>query len=291
MQPAISNGQQIRHTKTKSRFSLGTTFMYIVLSAWALTTIYPLFWIVNNSFKVSRDVMNKSFSLALDPVLINYTTAFDRINIGRSYINSLIMSGGTVLFVLLFGGLAAYVLSRFTFRGKKIIFSILYATLLVPAFATVVPVYELLIKTSLVNTYWGLILPQTAGNLTFATLVIAGYMATIAKELEEAAFMDGCNRWDMFTKIFVPVSRPAFASVSIFVFLWSYNDLFSALIFVNKETVRPIVALLSEISSQYGTDFGLMATAVALTVMPILLIYLFISKFIEKGLTEGAVKG
>jgi len=282
MQPAM---------KSKKRFRLGTALMYIVLSAWAMTTIYPLFWIVNNSFKESRDVMNKSFSLALDPVFINYTTAFDRINIGRSYVNSLIMSGGTVLFVLLFGGLAAYVLSRFTFRGKRFIFSILYATLLVPAFATVVPVYELLIKTSLVNTYWGLILPQTAGNLTFATLVIAGYMSTIAKELEEAAFMDGCNRWQMFTKVFMPVSRPAFASVSIFVFLWSYNDLFSALIFVNKEKVRPIVALLSEISSQYGTDFGLMATAVTLTVMPILFIYLFISKFIEKGLTEGAVKG
>lgn len=89
----------------------------------------------------------------------------------------------------------------------------------------------------------------------------------------------------------MPVSRLTFASVSIFVFLWSYNDLFSALIFVNKEKVRPIVALLSEISSQYGTDFGLMATAVTLTVMPILFIYLFISKFIEKGLTEGAVKG
>ncbi|WP_339321690.1 carbohydrate ABC transporter permease [Paenibacillus sp. FSL W8-0194] len=282
MQPAM---------KSKKRFKLSTALMYIVLSAWAMTTIYPLFWIVNNSFKESRDVMNKSFSLALEPVFINYTTAFDRINIGRSYVNSLIMSGGTVLFVLLFGGLAAYVLSRFTFRGKRFIFSILYATLLVPAFATVVPVYELLIKTSLVNTYWGLILPQTAGNLTFATLVIAGYMSTIAKELEEAAFMDGCNRWQMFTKIFMPVSRPAFASVSIFVFLWSYNDLFSALIFVNKEKVRPIVALLSEISSQYGTDFGLMATAVTLTVMPILFIYLFISKFIEKGLTEGAVKG
>lgn len=265
--------------------------MYVVLTAWSLTTIYPLFWIVNNSFKVSRDVMNKSFSLALEPVLVNYTTAFDRINIGKSYINSLIMSGTTVLFVLLLGGLAAYALSRFTFKAKRPIFSILYATLLIPAFATVVPVYEILIKSSLVNTYWGLILPQTAGNLTFATLVIAGYMSTIAKELEEAAFIDGCNRWQMFVKIFFPVSRPAFASVSIFVFLWSYNDLFSALIFVNKENVRPIVALLNEISSQYGTDFGLMATAVALTVIPVLIIYLFISKFIEKGLTEGAVKG
>ncbi|OAB26531.1 ABC transporter permease [Paenibacillus macquariensis subsp. defensor] len=290
MQPVINNEHTIRRVKT-SRVSLGTLFMYIALTAWSLTTIYPLFWIVNNSFKVSSDVMNKSFSLALEPVLVNYTTAFDRINIGKSYINSLIMSGGTVLFVLLFGGLAAYVLSRFTFKAKRPIYSLLYATLLIPAFATVVPVYEILIKTGLVNTYWGLILPQTAGNLTFATLVIAGYMTTIAKELEEAAFIDGCNRWQMFVKIFFPVSRPAFASVSIFVFLWSYNDLFSALIFVNKESVRPIVALLNEISSQYGTDFGLMATAVALTVIPVLIIYLFISKFIEKGLTEGAIKG
>lgn len=265
--------------------------MYVVLTAWSLTTIYPLFWIVNNSFKISSDVMNKSFSLALDPVFVNYTNAFDRISIGKSYINSLIMSGGTVFFVLLLGGLAAYVLSRFNFKGKRFIFSLLYATLLVPAFATVVPVYEILIKTSLVNTYWGLILPQTTGNLTFATLVIAGYMATIPKELEEAAFIDGCNRWQMFIKIFLPVSSPSFASVSIFVFLWSYNDLFSALIFVNKESVRPIVALLNEISSQYGTDFGLMATAVALTVIPVLIVYLFVSKFIEKGLTEGSVKG
>ncbi|MHA0856801.1 carbohydrate ABC transporter permease [Paenibacillus sp. CMAA1364] len=291
MQPAINKEHNTRRVKLTSRFNLGTTLMYVVLTLWSLTTIYPLFWIVNNSFKISRDVMNKSFAIALDPVFVNYTTAFDRINIGKSYMNSLIMSGGTVLFVLLFGGLAAYVLSRFTFKAKRGLYSLLYATLLIPAFATVVPVYEILIKSSLVNTYWGLILPQTAGNLTFATLVIAGYMTTIAKELEEAAFIDGCNRWQMFTKIFFPVSRPAFASVSIFVFLWSYNDLFSALIFVNKENVRPIVALLNEISSQYGTDFGLMATAVALTVIPVLIIYLFISKFIEKGLTEGAVKG
>ncbi len=235
--------------------------------------------------------MNKSFALALDPVFINYTTAFDRINIGRSYMNSLIMSGSTVILVLILAGFAGYALSRFNFKGRRLIYSILYATLLIPAFATVVPVYEILIKTSLVNTYGGLIFPQTAGNLTFAILVIAGYMATIAKELEEAAFIDGCNRWQMLIKIFFPVSRPVFASVSIFVFLWSYNDLFSALIFVNKESVRPIVALLSEISSQYGTDFGLMATAVALTVIPVLIVYLFISKFIQKGLTEGAVKG
>ncbi|WP_410768919.1 carbohydrate ABC transporter permease [Fontibacillus sp. BL9] len=290
MQPTISAERSVRRVQFR-RLNIGKVFIYLILTAWAMTTIYPLFWIVNNSFKVSRDVMNNSFSIAWNPVLINYDNAFERISISKSYVNSLIMSGSTVLLVLIFGGLAAYVLSRFTFRGKKAIFSLLYATLLIPAFATVVPVYELLIKTDLVNTYWGLILPHTAGNLTFAILVMAGYMATIPKELEDAAFVDGANRFQMFLKVFLPISRPVFASASIFVFLWSYNDLFSALIFVNKETVRPIVALLNEISSQYGTDFGLMATAVSLTVIPVLIVYLLISKYIQKGLTEGAVKG
>ncbi len=279
------------HSRAKRKIQTGAFLSYLILSAWSFTTIYALFWLVNNSFKISSDVMNSSFKLAWNPITVNYTAAFDRINIGRSYLNSLIMSGGVVLLVLLFGGLAAYVLARFRFRGRSAIFSILYASLLIPAFATVVPVYELLIKWSLVNTYGGLIFPQTAGNLTFAILVLAGYMSTIPKELEEAAFIDGCNRWSMFVKIFMPVSKPAFASASIFVFLWSYNDLFSALIFVNKDNVRPIVALLSEISSQYGTDFGLMATAVSLTVVPVLIVYLFIQRFIEQGLTEGAVKG
>lgn len=269
----------------------GIIFIYVVLFGWALTTIYSMVWIVNNSFKVSRDVMNSSFKIAFDPVTVNYTNAFDRINIGRSYLNSLIMSGSTVLLVLLFGGLAAYVLSRFQFRGRRAFFSILYASLLIPAFATVVPVYELLIKWEIVNTHAGLIFPQTAGNLTFAILVLAGYMSTIPKELEEAAFIDGCNRWSLFIRVLLPIAKPAFASAAIFVFLWSYNDLFSALIFVSAEEVRPIVALLSEISSQYGTDFGLMATAVSLTVIPVLIVYLFIQKYIEKGLTEGAIKG
>lgn len=264
---------------------------YAVLTLWALTTIYPLFWIVNNSFKLSTDVMNNSFSLAASFDMTNYINAFDRINILKSYGNSLIMSFGTVALVLIFGGLAAYIIARFHFRGKSIINSILVATLLIPAFATVVPVYDLLIRWKLVNTYWGLILPHTAGNLTFAILVIAAYMSTIPKEMEEAAFIDGCNRFNMFTRVFLPMSRPVFASASIFVFLWSYNDLFSALIFVNKDSVRPIVSLLNEISSQYGTDFGLMASAVSLTVIPVLIVYLFIQRFIEKGMTEGAIKG
>ncbi|GAA0356495.1 carbohydrate ABC transporter permease [Bacillus horti] len=270
---------------------IGRFFIYFSLSIWSLTTIFPLLWIVNNSFKDSADVVNNSFAIAADPTLQNYVNAFQSMNVGKSYLNSFIMSGGTVFFVLLFGGMAAFILSRFHFRLRGFIQGILVLSLLIPSFATVLPVFELLIKMNLLNTHWALILPHTAGYLPFAVLVLSGYMATIPKELEEAAVMDGCSRLKMYTRIFFPISRPSFATCSVFVFLWSYNDLFSSLIFVGQEHIRPIVVLLSFISSQYGTDYGLMATAVTITVIPVLVIYLFVQRFIEKGLTAGAVKG
>ncbi|MGM0549401.1 MAG: carbohydrate ABC transporter permease, partial [Bacillota bacterium] len=143
----------------------------------------------------------------------------------------------------------------------------------------------------IVNTYLALILPHTAGNLVFATMMLAAYMASISTEIEEAALLDGANRWQIFTKIFVPISRPAFATVGIFTFLWSYNDLFSALVFVPNKSVQPITVLLNQVKSQYGTDLGLQATAVIVTVIPVLLVYIILQKHIIKGLTQGAVKG
>lgn len=270
---------------------IGRIMIYVCLLFWSLTTIAPLLWVINNSFKTSRDVINDSFSIASNPTLVNYQEAFSLINIGKSYLNSMIMSGGTVFFTLLFGGMAAYALSRFRFRLRSTIQSLLVLSLLIPAFGTAIPIYEILIHLGMINTYWALIVPHTASFLPFTILVISAYMATIPKELEEAAFIDGCTRLGIFTKIFVPISKPSFATAAIFVFLWSYNDLFSALVFVNYEGVRPIVVLLSFISSQYGTNYGLMATAVTITVIPVLVVYLFIQKYIEKGVTAGAVKG
>ncbi|MBA4492867.1 carbohydrate ABC transporter permease [Paenactinomyces guangxiensis] len=274
-----------------TRFKPLKIITYIVLFAWSLTTIYPLFWVFNNSLKPSQKVITDSFSVASNPTLQNYVNAFEQINIGQSYLNSLIMSGGTVFFTLWFGGLAAYILSRFEFRLRSFIQTLLVASLLIPAFATVAPVSEILQSLDLLNTYWALILPHTAGFLPFTILVLSSYMVTIPKDLEEAAIIDGCSRWKVFTRVIVPVSRPAFATASIFVFLWSYNDLFSALIFVPQKDVQPINVLLSNVTTQYGTDYGLLATAVTLTLIPVIIIYLLAQKQVIKGLTSGAVKG
>jgi len=265
--------------------------IYMVLIAWASTTILPLLWVANNSFRTTTQIVDAPFSLPDSFDLANYINAAERINILNSYKNSLIMSGTTVLLVLLFGGMAGYVMARFKFRFQNFINKMIVVALMIPAFVTVVPVYEIFIKMGIVNTYLALILPHTAGNLVFATMMLSAYMSSVSTEIEEAALLDGANRWQIFTRIFVPISRPAFATVGIFTFLWSYNDLFSALVFVPNKSVQPITVLLNQVKSQYGTDLGLQATAVIVTVIPVLLVYIILQKHIIKGLTQGAVKG
>ena len=273
------------------RISLSKFIIYLVLIAWASTTILPLLWITNNSFRTTADIVNQPFAFPDSFNLVNYREARTRINVLNSYKNSIIMSGTTVVLVLLLGGMAAYVLARFEFRGKAVIDTLLVIGLMIPAFVTVVPVYELLISLDLVNTYLALILPHTAGNLVFATMLLTAYMSSLSKEIEEAALLDGANRWQIFRLVFVPMSRPVFATVGIFTFLWSYNDLFSALIYVPQQRVQPVTVLLSQVSTQYGTDLGLQATAVVVTVIPVLIVYLLLQQQIIKGLTQGAVKG
>lgn len=273
------------------KFSISKVFIHIILLLWASTTIFPLLWVLNNSFKERSTILIDSFSIVSEPVWTNYITAFTRMNIGRAYINSLIISGSVVVAVMFIGGLASYILARYEFKGKLIVHSLVMAALLFPAFATIVPVFTILLKAGLNNTHLGVILPQIAGNLAFAITVMVGFMASIPLELEEAAVVEGCSAWQIFLKIVVPISKPSFATVAIFTFLWSYNDLFMQKIIIRKTQLRPICALLDTIRSQYGTDYGLMCASVILVVVPVLIVYLFLQKYIIKGLTAGAVKG
>jgi len=286
----LETNSRVSMKKTKS-LGIGKLVAYIMLTLWAFTTIYPLVWVLMNSFKPSNDIILNSFNLPSSFNLMNYKNAFTKMSIGRGYVNSLIISGTVVVFVVLFGGLAAYILARFEFKGKKVIYTALLGSLLFPAFATVVPVFVMLYKMNLINKHVGLILPQVAGNLSFAIIVLMGFMKTIPMELEEAGIVEGCNTWQVYTKIIAPISKSSFATVAIFTFLWSYNDLFLSLIILRTKSVQPINVLLNEISSQYGTDYGLMTAVIAIIIIPVMAVYLAAQQFIIKGLTAGAIKG
>lgn len=286
---AISFERQIFFSKFRN--ITAKTITYIILSIWALSTIFTLFWVVNNSFKNRDVILNDSFSLSVNPILDNYRTAFERMNIGKAYINSFIISGTTVIFVMVLAGLAAYAMTRYRFKLRGLLYILFTGSLLFPSFSTIVPIFRMIHKMDLINNPLGVIIPQTASNLSFAILVLMGFMSNLPLELEEAAFMEGCNVFTIFTKIILPISKPAFSTVAIFTFIWSYNDLFTQLIFLRTRKSFPICTLLNEISSQYGTDFGLMASAVTIVIFPVMVVYLLLQKNIIKGLTAGAIKG
>jgi len=277
--------------KLKKKFSVGIIFIYIILSLWAITTVFPFVWIINNSFKPSKEVVNSSFSLPKEFTFENYTNAFENQNILVSYKNSLIISGSVTIAVMLLATMMAFAMTRYNFKFKGLINTLIVSSLMFPAFSTIIPVFKMMTSLQLLNNPLSVILPQVAGNLSFATIIMMGFLRGLPLEMEEAAYMEGANVRKVFTSIIIPLSRPALATVAIFCFLWSYNDLFTQLIMIRRRIKFPICALLNEISSKYGTDYGLMASSVTLIVIPVLLIYMVLQKNIIKGLTAGALKG
>lgn len=265
--------------------------VYLFLILWALTTIYPFLWVINCSFKTTTEILNDSFSLSLQPMFDNYINAFERQNILRSYGNSLVISGTVTAVVMLLSSMAAFAMTRYDFKGKKALNMLIVGSLMFPALSTIIPVFKMVAKIGLINKPLGVILPQVAGNLSFAIIVLKGFLDSVPRDLEESAFIEGCNPFQTFAKIILPLSKPALATVGIFTFLWSYNDLFIQMIIIRDRTKYPISTLLNEISSKYGTDFGLMAASVTLIIIPILIVYILLQKNIIKGLTAGAIKG
>lgn len=273
--------------------------IYAVLSIWALTTLYPFIWVILNSFRDKGLIRSHSFSIPLGDAftLDNYKVAFERVDIFGAYKNSLILSLSVTITVILIAGFAAYGLARYQFAGRKFLVSLVVASMMFPVFSTIIPVFRMMYGWKIVNTgsvglsLLSAALPQIAGNLSFVILLLHGFIRGLPVDLEESAFLEGCNIFRIYFRIVIPIVRPAFATAAIFTFLWSYNDLFSQMFFLRYKDSFTITRLLNEISSQAGLNYGLMAAAVVLVVVPVLIVYILLQKNIIKGMTAGAIKG
>ena len=285
--------------RKRKKFNVGTFVIYVILNIWALTTIYPLFWVLENSFKAKDKILQQSFALPIGDLfaLANYRRAFDRLDIGRAYVNSIFISTCVTIGVMILAGLASFALVRFDFKLKSFCQTMVVAAMMFPVFSTIIPVYTMETSWHITNTAsWGLnmlsvILPQIAGNISFAIIVLMGYVQSLPIELEEAAHLEGCSIPQIFVKIIVPLGKPSFVTVAIFSFLWSYNDLFTQMFFLRRPEMQAITRLLNELTSKEGTNYGLMASAVTLVIIPVIIVYIFLQKYIIKGMTAGAVKG
>ena len=281
------------------RRKLSHAFTYLVLCLWALTTIYPFIWVILNSFRQKGLIMSDSFSIPMGEAFTwdNYLTAWHRSDFKNAYLNSFLISGTVTVCVVVIAGLAAYGLVRYRFRGRGLLYSVVLGGMMFPVFSTIIPVFRMEAVMGIAGTgnRWlsliAVILPQVAGNLCFAIVILMGFIQSVPIELEESAYLDGCNVFQIYFHIIIPAAKSSFATVAIFAFLWSYNDLFTQSFFLRYPQERAITGLLNEISSQAGVNYGLMAASVVLVVIPVLVVYVCLQKHIIKGLTAGAVKG
>lgn len=289
-----------RAPKTRKKIPPSLIVIYAVLTVWAASTIYPFLWVIFNSFKTNMEISRNSFSIPTGKAFTfdNYVTAFERVPILNAYKNSLMISITVTVLVVLIAGFAAYGMARYDFKGKKALHSLVIASMMFPVFSTIIPVFTMEFRSwHIVNTdsillsQISVILPQIAGNLSFAIIVLMGFIKGLPIDLEESAFLEGCNIFQIFFKIIVPITMPSFATVAIFTFLWSYNDLFTQMFFLRSKDSYTITRLLNEISSQAGINYGMMSAAVVMVVIPILVVYICLQKNIIKGMTVGALKG
>lgn len=278
---------------TNKKFKLSGVFLYMVLILWFLITLIPILWVFDNSFKSSTEILLNGVSLPKSFNFENYKTIFSYpdVNMFRSFFNSFLISGSVVLGIICIGGIAAFGIGRFDTKIGKITNAILTACMLVPAFATIIPNFVTVNSLPIKETYFAVIIPQIAGNLCFAIMLLSSYMHSLPNELDEAAIIDGSTVFQVFRHITVPLTKPMFATVGIMVFIWSYNDLITPLVYISKQKLKPVSVILTMVSNMHGTDYGAMMAAIFITIVPILIIYICSQELVIKGLTAGAVKG
>ena len=283
----------------KKNFKISLVFVYTILIVWALTTIFPLLWSIMNSFKNKKAIYNNSFALPVGKLfsLDNYKAVFANYDILNAYRNSFIISGTVAVVVILFSGMAAYILTRYKFPGKGILDALLYAGMMFPIYSTIIPVLRMMTGWGIVNTphvslnLLSVILPQIAGNMSFAIIVLRSYMRGLPVELEESARIDGCSRTRIFFSIIIPLLKPTIVSVVLMDMFWIWNDFMVPLIMMNNERLMTIQLSISRLFGQYASKWDIALPALVMTILPIVIVFILLQKKIMDGVIAGAVKG
>ena len=259
---------------------------------WALINLFPVYWMFTFSLKSNEEIFGSNVAgLPKEWLWSNYSRALEVGNIGRYFLNSVLVAVVTIVIVMLVSMMATFALTRMIWKGRKTMNSFFMLGLTIPIHASIVPIYTTLSRLHLLNTYMALIVPYAAFSLAMGILICTGFMQELPKELDEAACIDGCGTWGIFFRIIVPLMKPAVATVSIYTFLQCWNELMFANIFVSDKTHKTLPVGIQALSGQYMTDWGPIGAALVMATFPTLLFYVFFSKKIQESFIAGAVKG
>ena len=273
------------------------TIIYLVLGFWAVMVIFPMLWSIMTSFKTDQEIFFSPWALPKVLIFENFARAWIKARMGAYLINTLIIIIPALFLTLLLSSMASYVLARFEFKGRTFITYLFLLGMIFPIFLALVPLYFVMQKTGLLDTYLGMILVYIAFSLSFTIFFLTNFFRTLPKELGEAAIIDGASQYDIFFRVYLPLATPGLITMGIFNFLGQWNQyiLPNTLMITNNDDVTHYVLSqgLYYLQSQqfYQNDWSGLFAAVTIVMVPTLVVYLIFNDRIEKGMTAGAIKG
>ncbi|HWU47450.1 MAG TPA: carbohydrate ABC transporter permease [Humibacter sp.] len=283
-------------TPNKSKLTRGDAatgvFSHILLIAWSLIVAIPLVWVFMSSFKTTTQILDSPFGLPTKLDFTNYVKAWNGSGIGSYFLNTLIVVGCALVIVMILGAMCAYVLARFKFFGARAIYYLMLAGLTFPPFLAIVPLFKILQNIGLLNTLPGLILTYVAFALPFTVFFLYSFFQSLPDEIYEAAQVDGASEWRTFFQVMLPMATPGMAAVAIFNFLGLWNQFLLPVALNSDQSKYVLTQGMAQFASQagYSIDFGALYAAVVITVIPVLVIYVFFQRQLQGSVSQGTMK-
>ena len=273
---------------------LGTALIVIGLSLFAFVQLFPLYWLFMFSVKTNTDILLSKNILGWPEVFHfeNYITVLLRSSIPRYLLNSVIYSGATVFIVGLLTTMASYAITRLKWKLSGVVYMVFVIGIMIPLQAALLPLYQVLEATNMRSVpYVGLIIVYSAFAIPMSILILTSFFRAIPKELEEAAFIDGCGILGAFWRIMVPLIMPALATASIFTVMNTWNDLLLVQTYVDVNTYKTITVGVLDFTGLHNVKLGLIGAGLVTATIPVIAIYMFFSEKIQQSLLQGAIKG
>lgn len=263
----------------------------LILIVMVIVCVYPILWMFLGSMKDKAEFYTNIWGLPEQFHLENYKAAWNNADLGRRFINSIIVTVGSMCIMIPVTTCAAYAIARLKFKGKNLIYMYLLTGIMIPAGVLGIPTFTVAMKMGMLNSHFGLMLIYTAQNIAMGMFIMRGFFISLPKELEEAAQIDGCSRFGCFVRIIVPLARAGVATQVIFNGLTIWNDYFMANIMITRDELRTLPLSIANFVGKHTTNYPELFAMLTMATLPIIIIFILSQKSFIEGVAAGAVKG
>ena len=265
---------------------------HVILIGLGFLYLYPFLWVLSASFKTPSEFFSAGINLIPQRLnLDNYVYAWENGNFSTYFLNTVVVAVLTTLLVILLSSMAGYVLSKTSFPGKRVFLGVMLVLMFLPAGYTIIPIFDLVQKLGILNSLVSVIVVQAAGALIFNTLLFIGFFATIGKEVEEAALVDGANLPITYWYVMLPMAKPMVATVGLFQFMINWNSFWIPLVFtIGNPSLRTLAVGLYSFVGENSTGWTYIAAGAVMSIIPIMVVFFFLQRYFIEAVA-GAIKG